>query len=638
MGGNRENDSVESLRPTLKRVALFWRSPTDQPAWARPVLLIAAVVAGLAYGWGLSDDVVQPFYGAAARSMSQSWHDFIFGAFDPFGTVTIDKLPGELWVQALLLRVTGFHLWAIVLPQVIEGSLAILVLYRAVRRVWGPVAGIVAAICLAASPITVLLNRGNISDSLFILLSLLAADSTTKAFATGQQSSLLVAGLWLGLAFQTKMLEAWIVALPVAIAFVIATPRHRRRWRTAVGFGLVTVVVSLSWITAVSLVPAHDRPYVDASQNNSEFDQVFYYNGLDRFGLTKGLGKLGTPAPFIAKASDVSSLAIATEHIPAGWNRLLKGAFGADDGWLLPGAILALLAALLARRRQLLDSNQFGSVVLWGLWLVLFFAIFSAGSYDNSYYVATLSPPIAALIGIGYSLETDCRTSRKSGRVSLTAAVSLTAIYDIFLVPASAGVRSWLVPTIIAAGLLADIVLVLPLIRPSIGTCIARAGPVFVLAAVLLVPTVASASSVRDGLGPFDYPFDPPSVVLLTQYQPRNNLAAEAQAAPTIIKSQFPHADSVVGTETSVLGEAQILFTGREFLPVGGYLGGNPAPSLKSIQHLVADGQLRRFIAAEYPANPDPRFAWIRRHCTNPNPQTIDLDAPIITTYVCTPS
>src|ERR1700733_8430820 len=80
--------------------------------------------------------------GAAARSMSESWHDFIFGAFDPAGTVTVDKLPGELWLQALSLRVFGFHIWALVLPQVVEGVLTILVLYRAVRRLAGPAAGL----------------------------------------------------------------------------------------------------------------------------------------------------------------------------------------------------------------------------------------------------------------------------------------------------------------------------------------------------------------------------------------------------------------------------------------------------------------------------------------------------------------
>src|ERR1700689_3183546 len=165
--------------PRWRRFLTPWRSPADQPAWARPALLAVAVVAAVAYGWGMAGASVESFYGAAARSMSESWHDFFFGAFDPAGTVTIDKLPGELWVQALFLRATGFHVWAVVLPQVIEGSLAVLVLYRAVRRLAGPVAGIVAAACLAASPINVLLNRGNISDSLFVLLLVLAADAAT---------------------------------------------------------------------------------------------------------------------------------------------------------------------------------------------------------------------------------------------------------------------------------------------------------------------------------------------------------------------------------------------------------------------------------------------------------------------------
>src|ERR1039458_8252269 len=98
--------------------------------------------------------------------MSASWHNFFFGAADPWGTVSVDKLPGALWMQALSLRLFGFRLWAIVLPQVIEGTLTVLVLYRTVRRIAGPGAGLVSAAVLAVSPVTLLLNRGNISDSL----------------------------------------------------------------------------------------------------------------------------------------------------------------------------------------------------------------------------------------------------------------------------------------------------------------------------------------------------------------------------------------------------------------------------------------------------------------------------------------
>src|SRR5499427_8589089 len=270
-----------------RRFLTVWRSPADQPSWARPALLAIAAVAAVAYGWGMAGASVEPFYGAAARSMSESWHDFIFGAFDPAGTVTVDKLPGALWLQALSLRVFGFHIWALVLPQVVEGVLTILVLYRAVRRLAGPAAGLTAAAVLAATPITVLLSRGNVSDSLL----------------TGSLRQLLLAGAWVGLAFQAKMIQAWLVLPALAAAYLLAAPAARLRTRFAhvALAGLVTAIVSLSWMTAVSLVPAQDRPYADGSPNDSVYTQVFDYNGLGR--LTGNWATVaGPPSPLVAAA------------------------------------------------------------------------------------------------------------------------------------------------------------------------------------------------------------------------------------------------------------------------------------------------------------------------------------------------
>jgi 4-amino-4-deoxy-L-arabinose transferase-like glycosyltransferase len=101
--------------------------------------------------------------------MAMSWRNFFYGAVDPLGTVTVDKLPGALWIQALSIRLFGFHYWAVALPQVVEGVLTVLVLFRIVRRLVGPRAGLLAALVLAATPITALLNRGNVSDSLLLL-------------------------------------------------------------------------------------------------------------------------------------------------------------------------------------------------------------------------------------------------------------------------------------------------------------------------------------------------------------------------------------------------------------------------------------------------------------------------------------
>ncbi len=104
-----------------------WRR-MSQRVWLRRLALTAiAALAGLLYAWAMSQGTLEYYYAAADRSMSMSWHNFIFGAFDPAGTITVDKLPGALWIQALSVRAFGLHTWAIILPQVIEGILTVLV-------------------------------------------------------------------------------------------------------------------------------------------------------------------------------------------------------------------------------------------------------------------------------------------------------------------------------------------------------------------------------------------------------------------------------------------------------------------------------------------------------------------------------
>ena len=293
--------------PTPLRRLQVWRSPVGQPAWARPVLLGIAAVAAFSYAWGNTGVNLETFYAAAVRSMSQNWHNFFFASFDPWGTVSVDKLPGSFWVQALSLRIFGFHLWALVLPQVVEGTLTVLVLYRAVRRVAGSGAGLVAAAALALSPVTVLLNRGNISDTLLILLLVLAADATLRATTSGRWPPLALAGVWVGLAFQAKMAQAWLLLPVLALVYLLAAPSASlaRRCGHVVVMGLCALVVSLSWMSAVALVPAHDRPYVDGSCDNSIYSQVFVYNGADRVSghLLDQAGCRATSPPIQALAA-----------------------------------------------------------------------------------------------------------------------------------------------------------------------------------------------------------------------------------------------------------------------------------------------------------------------------------------------
>ena len=265
----------------------------EQPAepggrpWRRwSALLVIAALAGLSYAWALGRDPLEIYYAAAVRSMSMSWHNFFFGAFDPAGTVTVDKLPGAFWIQALAVRAFGFHTWAIVLPQVLEG-----VLDRAGALPGGAAAGRarrrpIAAAVVAVSPATVALNRGNISDSLMILLLVLAADAVSRAIARGRLGKLVLAGGLdrAGLPGQDDRGLAGAARVRPGLPGGRRRDRMCGRMRQLVVAGVVAGLVSLSWMTLVSLVPASHRPYVDGSHDDSAYQQVFVYNGFGRFG------------------------------------------------------------------------------------------------------------------------------------------------------------------------------------------------------------------------------------------------------------------------------------------------------------------------------------------------------------------
>ena len=617
--------------PGWHRFLAPWRSPPDQPAWARPALLAIAAAAAVAYAWGMASASVEPFYGAAARSMSGSWHDFIFGAFDPAGTVTVDKLPGALWVQALSLRVFGFHIWALVLPQVAEEVLTILVLYRAVRRLAGPAAGLIAAAVLAVTPITVLLSRGNVSDSLLILLLVLAADATSAALLTGSLGQLLLAGVWVGLAFQAKMIQAWLALPALAAAYLLAAPAAKLRTRCAhvALAGLVTAVVSLSWMTGVSLVSSQDRPYVDGSADDSVYTQVFDYNGLGRL-TGNWVSIAGPPSPLLAAArASGRTLTAETIGIRPGWHRLLAGPFAAGSGWLLPAAVAGALGVLISRRRRGRRDPLRAAVVLWGGWWLILAVFFSVGTYLNSYYVAALIPAVAALCGTGLAA---CGPRPWPARVRLIVAATVLgcAGYGAYLMSgtASGPVLLTLVALVVAAAAAAQLLL------PASGPGGHLTAVAFAAAAVLLLPAAASVSCVIRGLGPFDTPFESPRTA--------RNSHLLAAAAPILTRAvqrlelETPPGDALFGTDTSGLAENYILYSGREVLPIGGYLGNVPAPTLATLRADISRGYVRGFVLPVSPPGPDPRVRWIESHCTRqPRPP---LRRPVpYATFICGP-
>ncbi|HXZ61605.1 MAG TPA: glycosyltransferase family 39 protein [Acidimicrobiales bacterium] len=598
----------------LRRRWEFWRSPADQPAWARPALLGVAALALLSYCWGIGNATLETYYGAAVRSMSENWHNFFFGAFDPWGTVSVDKLPGAFWVQALSVRLLGFHEWSLVVPQAVEGALTVLVLFRAVRRVAGAAAGLAAAVVLAATPIVILLDRGNISDTLLILLLVLAADAATAACTTGSLRHLVVAGVWVGLAFQAKMLQAWIVLPALGAAYLLAAPvptLTRRVGHVALAT-VAAVAVSLSYVAVVSAVPARDRPYVDGSCNDSLFSQVFLYNAANRVsgGALDRPGCNPPPAVVALSATD-GEHAVA---LPEGPTRFLTGGLARDVDFMLVPALVALGAVLVNRRRAPRGDPLRAATVLWATWLFLTWCLFASSRNLNAYYLAALAPPIAALCGFGVSVAWERRDER-STQLVLCATVLVGCSYALALIPGSAGVHPWVLATtiLLVLGALAATGWRLARGGGHRGRAVSAAGVVLSAGALLVGSAWAAGTVVAAELGPFDAPYQAAS---LTAGAPAARVASARLAeALQLDADRVPPSVSVLTGETSAESAVAIFDTGREFLPVGGYSGRVPSPTVAQFTDDVRRGRIRLVVAAVAPRPGNPDLRWALAHC-----------------------
>ena len=308
---------------------------------------------------------------------------------------------------------------------------------------------------------------------------------------------LILAGFWVGLAFQAKEIEAWMVLPALGLAYLLSGPGPvvRRAGQLAVA-GVVVALVSVSWMTAVSLVPAGDRPYADGSRDNSVFEQVFTYNGFGRFGdqtpLQVRAAQLdpGAAVPVPARAAD----------------RLLRGGLGLDTGWLIPAAAVVAAWGIASRRRQPRGDPLRACFILWGGWLVTFFAVFTTITTLWPYYTAALSPAAAAIIGAGVAAARSPERAPVSRTIGLAVIVAGTAAYAAWLVSSAAGAPGWLVPAIIAVGIAATGLIVWSLAgRRSVPFAAAL---VAALVAVSLAPAVASVSLAAHSESAFDTPFE----------------------------------------------------------------------------------------------------------------------------------
>ncbi len=450
-------------RSRVKLAALAARLP-------RPELGALMALAAVLNLWALSrNGWANDYYSAAVRSMSSSWHNFLYASADPSGVMTVDKPPLALWVQSLSVRVFGFHPLSVLVPQALMGVASVALVYDLVRRRFGRLGGFVAGLALALTPITVAISRHNNPDALLVLCCVAALWFAVRALEDGRTRWIVLAGVCVGLGFETKMLVALTVVPGIALAYLLIAPRGRlRALRQLLAGGAGMLLVGGAWPALVALTPAANRPWISGTSDNSIFSLIFEYNGLGRVdGQSGGPGGAGGGNMFGGSTGPL---------------RLLNSALGGQAGWLLGFALVSGLALLLVTRLRRSDPRSGWLLVVGGAFLTTAVLFSSASGIFHPYYVSLLAPFAAALFGAGAAQLID---GGLRARVFAPIALAAGVVTELVVLHDYVGQLTWLPPVLIAVCALAALALVC-LAAPRVRIAAAAAA----VAALLLAPSV----------------------------------------------------------------------------------------------------------------------------------------------------
>ncbi|MFJ6083182.1 glycosyltransferase family 39 protein [Streptomyces sp. NPDC092369] len=594
---------------------------TASPPWERPAFWALLVVAAIAFLWDLgASGYGNEFYSAAVQAGGESWKAAFFGASDAGNSITVDKPPVALWPMDLSVRLFGVGSWQILAPEALTGVATVGVLYAAVRRLYGPAAGLLAGALLALTPVAALMFRFNNPDALLALLMVCALYCFQRALEGHRVARWMVlTGVCFGLAFLVKTLQAWLI-LPAltAVYLVCAAQPVTRRIGHVLLAGAAIVVSAGWWVALVELWPADSRPYVGGSTNNSFLDLTLGYNGLGRITGDEAKGGAGG-------GGSVSSGALGGGSVPGGGGgaggrggeggitRMFDSALGGQISWLLPAALILLVAALVVTRRAARTDPHRAGFLAWGGALLCTAVTFSFMSgIFHEYYTVALAPYVAALVAMGTVLLWRLR-GRAVAAVVLAVTVAVTAVWAFVLLGRVDGWTAQLRWPVLVVGLLAAVGLALVRLLPR---RLALGATGLALAAVLAGPasyTWATVTTAHTGQTPLAGPASAADAqghggptgggtgrAGGTGKGGAGRLGGIDAVTPQLRATLVENAQDYTWVAATVASDNQTwlqLATGRPVMPIGGFSGGDPAPTLARFQQYVADGKIHYFVA-----------------------------------------
>jgi 4-amino-4-deoxy-L-arabinose transferase-like glycosyltransferase len=400
----------------------------------RPELALLILLAAVLDLWSLGrNGWANTYYSAAVHSMSTSWHNFLYASFDQAGVMTVDKPPLALWVQALSARIFGFNSLSILVPQALMSIGAVALAYDLTRRRFGRAGGFAAGLVLATTPITVAIARHNNPDALLVLCCVAALWAIVRALEDGRTRWVVLAGVCVGLGFETKMLAALLVVPAIALAYFWVAPRGRAiAARQLAAGGAAMAVVGLAWPVLVWLTPAGSRPWISGTSDNSIWSLILGYNGLGRLDGQMGGPGGGAGGPGGGNGGPFGG--------SPGALRLFNDALGGQAGLLLGAAVVGAIGLVVVSRLRRSDPRTGWLIATGGSFATIAIAFSTAKGIFHPYYVSQLAPFTAALVGAAVTT-----------RFVAPLAIGGGFVTELMVLHHTDGSLNWVIPLLVVA-------------------------------------------------------------------------------------------------------------------------------------------------------------------------------------------
>ncbi len=612
--------------------------------WHRGAMLLILALTGFLSFYSIGNEgYANQYYSAAVRSMLSSWHNFFFASFDAGGFVTVDKPALGLWLQAISVLAFGWHGWSLILPEALSAVISSALMYCLVSRFFGKAAGVAAASILATTPVFIAVSRTNNLDSSLVMILLLAVWALLKALKKGGFGFLALSMALVGLGFNIKMLQAFMVLPAFYLVYLLTAPvKMKTRILQLSGATAILLVVSLSWALAVDLTPEDSRPYVGGSKTNSVLELAFEYNGIQRLigrngqldggfsgGRQQGAANDGRPGGRSGIAARNFSESPGGrpgngmiggggpggegENGAPGVLRLFNEQLAGQISWLLPMGLFGMAALFLNVRKNGTKSKSYRYLLLWAGWLLPASVFFSMAGFFHRYYLTMLAPPIAALAGAG-AVEMYRAYIRAGWKwVLFPSALPVTSIFQAVIL---FRYSEWHLPAVVlcvlcifsAAALVGIRILRRDYLRNAI-----KLASIAGFAILLAAPAFWAATPLMYG-SQTTLPIAGPELKRGGNGQPGGGFNDNLSANVEFLLSKKQGEKYLVAVQSANSAAPIIIETGEPVLAIGGFSGSDRILTVERLEQMVKAGELRYFEVGGRGMGQSEIIAWVTEH------------------------